>query len=79
MTVALGGVCVAGRKFRCSEYLTSTNTMFFFSIYTGTIAAGLCVPWTYPGHRQLLSMQHGVLLLIECMRFVPERDLPRVN
>ena len=54
-----------------------TNTMFF-SIYIGPIATGLCVPWAYSTRRQLLSMQHGVLLLIECMRLLPEPDLPRV-
>ena len=53
--------------------------MFFFSIYVGPIGARLCVPWTYRTHRQLLSMQHSVLLLIECMRLLPEPDLPRVT
>ena len=59
--------------------LHTTNTMFFFSIFVGPIAAGLCVPRTYRTHRRLLSMQHGVLLLIECMRSLPEADLPRVT
>ena len=78
MTVALGGACVNGGKFCCREYLASINTMFF-SILVGPIAAGLCVPRTYRTHRRLLSMQHGVLLLIECMRSLPEADLPRVT
>ena len=78
MTVALGGACVNGGKFCCSEYLASTNKNFF-SIYIGSIAAGLCIPWANSNHPKFLSMQHGVLLLIECMRVMPERDLPRVT
>ena len=61
----------------------STNTMFFFffffSIYIGSIVSGLCIPWTYHSRCQLLSMQHGLLLLIECMRLLPKPDLPRVT
>ena len=53
--------------------------MSFFSIYVSPIRAGSYVPWAYHSHRQLLSMQHGVLLLIECMRLLPEPDLPRVT
>lgn len=59
--------------------LQPTQCSFFFSIYIGPIAAGLCVPWAYSTCRQLLSMQHSVLLLIECMRLLPEPDLPRVT
>ena len=78
MTVALGGACVNGGKFCYCEYLASINSMFF-SILVGPIAAGLCVPWAYHTHRRLLSMQHGVLLLIECMRLLPEPILPGVT
>ena len=77
MTVALGGACVNGGKFCCSEYLALTNTIFF-SIYFGSIAAGLCIPWAYSTCCQLVSMQHGVLLLIKCMRSMPEPGLPGV-
>ena len=81
MAVALGGVCVDGGKFVVMNILHSNhcNSMFSFSIYIVPIAAGLCVPWAYSNRRQPLSMQHGVLLLIECMRLLSEPDLPRVT
>ena len=82
MALALGGVCVEGGKFCCSEieYFASTNTLFFFSIYIAPIAvAEFYVPWAYSSRRQLLSMQHSVLLFIECMRLLPELHLPRVT
>ena len=78
MAVALGGACVNGGKFSCGEFLASTNTMFF-RIFIGPIGPGLCVPWADHTLRQLLPMQHSVLLLIECMRLLPGPGLSRVT
>ena len=74
-----GSLCWWRQVFVVMNILPSTNTMFLFSIYVVPIAAGLRVPWANSNCGQLLSMQHGVLLLIECMRLLPKRDLPRVT
>jgi len=62
-------------------YLFAINSMFF-SISTAVTARfgpRLCLSWAHSGQRQLLSMQLGVLFLIECMRRMPEPYLPQVT